>query len=44
METGGSPATRVLAPSGEETLANGGSGLVVSDQERRAEVSRFLNG
>jgi LCP family protein required for cell wall assembly len=44
METAGSPATRVLQPSGEETLANGGSGLVVSDQERRAEVSRFLNG
>ncbi len=41
---GGSPPTRVLKPSGAETLPDGGQGLVVSEQEKRAEVKRFLKG
>ena len=41
---GGSPPTRVLKPSGAETLPDGGLGLVVSEQEKRAEVKRFLKG
>ena len=36
--------TRVLKPSGATTLPDGGAGLVVSDQERRREVQRFLAG
>lgn len=40
----GSPPTRVLKPSGGETLPDGGAGLVVSDAERQAEVRRFLRG
>jgi LCP family protein required for cell wall assembly len=44
LETAGSPPTHVLQPSGAETLPNGGSGLRVSDEERRTEVRRFLNG
>ena len=40
----GSPPTRVLKPDGQETLANGGVGLDVSDAEKRAEVARFLRG
>ena len=42
VATGGSPRTRVLKPSGAATLPDGGSGLVVSDAERQAEVERFL--
>jgi LCP family protein required for cell wall assembly len=44
MAAGGSPPTRILRPSGGVTLPNGGSGLVVSDSERRTEVRRFLDG
>jgi hypothetical protein len=44
VATGGSPATRVLKPSGAATLPDGGAGLVVSDAERQAEVRRFLEG
>jgi LCP family protein required for cell wall assembly len=44
MAIGGSPPTRILRPSGNITLPNGGSGLVVSDSERRREVQRFLYG
>jgi LCP family protein required for cell wall assembly len=44
METAGSPPTRVLRPTENETLPNGGSGLRVSDAERRSAVRRFLNG
>jgi LCP family protein required for cell wall assembly len=40
----GSPATRVLKPSGFQTLPDGGSGLDVSDAERRREVDAFLGG
>jgi hypothetical protein len=32
----------VLKPSGVATTPGGGSGLVVSDDEKRAEVQRFL--
>jgi LCP family protein required for cell wall assembly len=44
IATSGSPTPRVLKPSGAETLADGGVGLTVSDEERRSEVRRFLNG
>ena len=44
LQTAGSPPTRVLRPSGAETLANGGSGLRVSEGERRRAVRRFLDG
>jgi LCP family protein required for cell wall assembly len=44
IELSGSPAPRVLEPSGFATTPGGGSGLVVSDDERRAEVERFLDG
>ncbi len=42
--TGGSPPTRILRPSGAETLSDGGSGLVVSDAARQSAVARFLAG
>ena len=35
LVTGGTPATRVLKPSGTQTLADGGVGLVVSAAERQ---------
>jgi LCP family protein required for cell wall assembly len=38
----GDAPTRVLRPSGSVTLPDGGSGLVVSEAERQAEVRRFL--
>jgi len=41
---GGSPPTRVVKPSGSETLPDGGQGLVVSEQEKRSEVRKFLKG
>ena len=44
VATSGTAPTRVLKPSGGTTLPDGGAGLVVSDQERRAEVQRFLAG
>jgi hypothetical protein len=34
---------RVLKPSGVATTPGGGSGLVVSDDEKRSEVARFLD-
>jgi LCP family protein required for cell wall assembly len=40
----GSPPVQVLKPSSFVTLPNGGSGLAVSDAERRAAVQRFLSG
>lgn len=40
----GSPPTRVLKPSGGETLPDGGAGLIVSEAERQTEVERFLKG
>jgi LCP family protein required for cell wall assembly len=44
LTTAGSPTTRVLKPSGDVTLPDGGSGLSVSEEERRAQVRRFLAG
>ncbi|WP_241004490.1 LCP family protein [Conexibacter sp. SYSU D00693] len=41
---GGSPPTRVLRPTGAETLPDGGAGLDVSQEEVRSEVRRFLDG
>jgi LCP family protein required for cell wall assembly len=41
---GGSPPTRVLRPSGYETLPDGGSGLVVSDAEKQRAVKQFMDG
>lgn len=43
IEMGGDPAPRVLRPSGVATTPGGGSGLVVSEDERRSEVRRFLD-
>ncbi len=40
----GTPATRVLKPTGAETLPAGGQGLVVSESERRAAAARFMSG
>ena len=42
LATSGTPPTRILKPSGGETLPDGGSGLVVAEEEKRAEVARFL--
>jgi LCP family protein required for cell wall assembly len=44
LAAGGSPATRVLQPTGAVTTASGGAGLTVSDAAKRAAVQRFLNG
>jgi LCP family protein required for cell wall assembly len=44
IQAGGSPAPRVLKPSGFATTPGGGSGLLVSDDEKRAAVKRFLDG
>jgi LCP family protein required for cell wall assembly len=41
---GGTPPTRVLRPSGFETLPDGGSGLVVSEADKEAAVKRFMDG
>ena len=42
LSVSGTPATRVLKPSGATQTAGGGAGLTVSDDEKRAEVRRFL--
>jgi LCP family protein required for cell wall assembly len=44
LAVGGTPPTRVLAPSGNTTLPDGEEGLSVSEGERRAAVARFLAG
>jgi LCP family protein required for cell wall assembly len=44
IELAGTPEPRVLKPSGFTTTPGGGSGLTVSDDERRAAVERFLDG
>jgi LCP family protein required for cell wall assembly len=44
LALGGTPATRVLQPSGFETLPDGGVGLQMSEREVRAETRRFLKG
>lgn len=43
IQLGGNPEPRVLRPSGVATTTGGGSGLVVSDDEKRSEVRRFLD-
>jgi LCP family protein required for cell wall assembly len=40
----GTGKTRILVPSGGETLPDGGAGLVVSEEEKRRAVRRFLAG
>jgi LCP family protein required for cell wall assembly len=40
----GTPPTRVLKPNGQITLPDGGEGLTVSEQARRAAVAQFLEG
>ena len=44
IATSGTPATRVLRPTGQETLPDGGAGLTVSDAEVAAEAARFERG
>jgi LCP family protein required for cell wall assembly len=44
MSVSGSPPTRILRPYTSMTLSDGGSGLLVSDEERRSKVRRFLRG
>jgi LCP family protein required for cell wall assembly len=44
LEVNGSPATRLLEPSGTTTLPDGEVGLTVSDASRRAAVQQFLSG
>lgn len=44
MAASGTPKTQILEPSGGETLPDGGSGLVISDEEKRQELRRFLTG
>jgi LCP family protein required for cell wall assembly len=44
LAIGGTPPTRVLKPSGSQTVAGGGEGLTVSEGERRAAVARFMAG
>jgi LCP family protein required for cell wall assembly len=41
---GGKAQPRVLKPSGNVTLPDGGAGLEVSDSEKRSAVERFLKG
>jgi LCP family protein required for cell wall assembly len=44
LAVSGTPPTEVLKPSGAVTLPGGGSGLTVSEGERRAAVARFMKG
>lgn len=44
IATSGSPKTRVLKPSGNVVLPDGGSGLTVSESEIESERRRFLDG
>jgi LCP family protein required for cell wall assembly len=44
LAVGGDGKTRILKPSGGETLPDGGAGLVVSEAEKRREVRAFLDG
>ncbi len=41
---GGTPQPRVLKPTGFVTLPDGGAGLTVSDDVKKQEVQRFLDG
>jgi LCP family protein required for cell wall assembly len=40
----GTPPTRVLHPTGAETLPDGEQGLTVSESARRAAVAQFMSG
>src|SRR3954465_8992654 len=42
--TGGTAKPTVLTPSGAVTLPDGGAGLSVSDETKRAAVQKFLSG
>jgi LCP family protein required for cell wall assembly len=44
MAISGTPATRVLKPTGAVTLPGGGAGLTVSEAARHQAVARFMNG
>jgi LCP family protein required for cell wall assembly len=44
MSTTSSPAPTVLKPTGFVTLPDGGSGLTVSEDDKRAAVAKFLKG
>jgi LCP family protein required for cell wall assembly len=44
LAVGGTPETRVLLPTGAVSLPEGGAGLTVSEQAKRAAVARFMNG
>jgi LCP family protein required for cell wall assembly len=44
MAISGTPATRVLKPTGAETLPDGEAGLTVSEAERRHDVEAFMKG
>jgi LCP family protein required for cell wall assembly len=44
LEMAGTPAPRVLKPTGVTTTPGGGQGLLVDPSERRDEVRRFLAG
>jgi LCP family protein required for cell wall assembly len=40
----GTPATRVLEPTGQITLPSGEEGLTISEEARRADVAQFMAG
>jgi LCP family protein required for cell wall assembly len=40
----GTPPTRVLLPTGQETLPSGEEGLTISEQARDADVAQFMRG
>ena len=44
MAISGTPATKVLKPTGATTLPGGGAGLTVSEEARRRAVRAFLSG
>jgi LCP family protein required for cell wall assembly len=44
LAVGGTPATRILRPTGEITLPDGEQGLTVSEQAKRAAVAQFMSG
>jgi LCP family protein required for cell wall assembly len=44
LATSGTPPTQILKPDGFESAPDGGSGLHVSDAEKRRDVARFLRG
>jgi LCP family protein required for cell wall assembly len=40
----GTPPTRLLRPTGAETLPSGESGLTISEAAKRADVAQFMSG